>query len=170
MSGIEIAGLVLGSFPVLLNCLDYYRRGFEPLEEWWNFRTHFINFIDDIRHQMMRYNENMIQLLDPIIADNESLYELVQNAKDPRWTDGSLAAPLEQRLASEYERFLRVVNRMDEVVRSLERLLQIKDGNVCPEARLAAFPLSVPARLRTYWFLARYIGLDQKGSGHGNGI
>lgn len=84
MSGIEIVGLVLGSFPILLNCLDYYRKGFEPLEEWWNFRTRFIAFIDDISHQMMRYNENMIRLLDPIISDNYSLTALVQNAKDHR--------------------------------------------------------------------------------------
>ncbi|KAH0542502.1 hypothetical protein FGG08_003098 [Glutinoglossum americanum] len=130
MSGIEIAGLVLGSFPILLNCLDYYRKGFEPLEEWWNFRTHFIAFVDDIRHQMMRYNENMIRLLDPIIADNDDLNALVQDANDPRWTDGSLAIPLEQRLASECERFIRIIKRMEEVVGDLKRLLQIKDGNV----------------------------------------
>lgn len=82
MSGIEVAGLVLGSFPIILNCLDYYREGFEPLEEWWNFRTHFVAFIDDIRHQMMKYNENMIRLLDPIVANSDSLTTLVRDAED----------------------------------------------------------------------------------------
>ena len=130
MSGIEIAGLVLGSFPIILNCLDYYRQGFEPLEEWWNFRTHFIAFIDDISHQMMRYNENMIRLLDPIIADSDSLTALVRDAKDPRWTDGSLISPLGQRLAGEHGRFLRVVKRMEEVVADLKKLLRIKEGEV----------------------------------------
>jgi len=131
LTGIEVAGLVLGAFPILLNCLDYYREGFEPLEEWWNFRTHFIAFVDDVRHQMMRYNENMIRLLDPIITDNESLTKLVGNPRDPRWRDGSLDEPLEQHLASEHERFLRIVDRMNEVVEDLKKLLQIKDGRVC---------------------------------------
>jgi hypothetical protein len=140
MSGIEIAGLVLGGFPILLNCLDYYREGFEPLEEWWNFRTHFIAFVDDIRHQMMRYNENMARLLDPIIADNDSLTTLVRDAHDPRWTDGSLDALLEQRLASEYGRFVRVVMRMEEVVGDLKKLLQIKDGDVRFEHSWLPFP------------------------------
>jgi hypothetical protein len=131
MTGVEIVGFVLGGFPILLNCLDYYREGFEPLEEWWNFRTHFISFVDDIRHQMMRYNENMIRLLDPIISDSDSLTALVRNAKDPRWTDGSLCEALEQRLASEHERFLRIVERMENVVEYLKKLLQIKGSKVC---------------------------------------
>lgn len=130
MSGVEIAGLVLGSFPIMLNCLDYYRQGFEPLEEWWNFREHFVAFVDDIRHQMMRYNENMVRLLDPIVVKSDSLAALVRNANDPRWTDGSLTHPLEQRLASEHGRFLRIIQRMEEEIRDLKKLLGIRDGNV----------------------------------------
>ena len=133
MSGIEIAALVLGSFPIILNCLDYYREGFEPLEEWWSFRTHFIDFVDDISHQMMLYDGNMKRLLDPVIVDNDSLISLVQNAKDPRWTDGSLTHILEQRLTSEHERFLRIVQRMEKEIGGLKKLLGIKDGEVRPE-------------------------------------
>ena len=130
MSGIEVAGLVLASFPIILNCLDYYRKGFEPLDEWWSFRTHFIAFVDDINHQMMRYNGNMTRLLDPVIVDNDSLTSLVQNANDPRWTDGSLTHLLEQRLTSELARFLRIIQRMEEEIDSLKKLLGIKDGEV----------------------------------------
>ena len=130
MSGIEIAGLVLGAFPIILNCLDYYRKGFEPLEEWWAFRTHFIAFVDDINHQMMLYKGNMTRLLDPIIIDNDSLTSLVQNAKDPRWTDGSLTDLLEQRLPSELPRFLRIIQRMEEEICGLKKLLGVKNGEV----------------------------------------
>lgn len=132
MSGFEIAGVVLGGFPILLNCLEYYREGFEPLEEWWNFRTHFIAFVDDIRHQMMRYHENMIRLLDPIIADTDDLASLVRDSSlaDPRWHDGSLEGALKERLASEYDRFFRILARMEEVLAGLEKLLQIDNGKV----------------------------------------
>lgn len=96
MSGVEIAGLILGSFPITLSCLEHYCAGFEPLVEWWNFRTRFIAFVDDVEHQMMKYNENMIRLLDQIIPDSASLTTLILNNKDPRWTDGNLVTPLEQ--------------------------------------------------------------------------
>lgn len=131
MSGIEVAGLVLGAFPIVLKWLDYYREGFEPLEEWFNFRTHFIAFIDDIRHQGMLYHQSIILLLDPIIPDPGSLNALIQNATDPRWSDGSLTDILKKRLvASELERFLRIVQRMEKEIRGLKKLLAIKGGRV----------------------------------------
>ncbi|KAI9368517.1 hypothetical protein BJX61DRAFT_546444 [Aspergillus egyptiacus] len=130
-TGIEIAGLVLGAFPIILNCLDYYREGMEPLEEWWSFRTHFIEFVDSIKHQMMKYHENMARLLDPIITDNDVLAALIRDPTDPRWTDGSLDDPLERRLASECDRFFRIVERMEKVVKDLKHLLQI-DGDRLP--------------------------------------
>lgn len=129
MSGIEIVGLVLGAFPIILNGLESYRKGFETLEEWWQFRTHFIAFIDDVRHQMMKYNENMIRLLDPIIvcADNDKLANLlmIPNENHPTF---NLEKVLEGRLASELDRFLRIVHRMHELVLALNKLLQIEDG------------------------------------------
>lgn len=132
MSGIEIAGLVLGSFPIMLNCLEYYREGLEPLDNWLHFRKHFIAFVDEIEHQMMRYTENMIRLLDPIVKDNDSLVALVHDTADPRWTDdqGTLDKLVKNRLTSEHGRFLRIMHRMDETVRALKKFLGIKDGDV----------------------------------------
>ena len=130
MSGIEVAGLVLGAFPIVLKCLDNYREGLEPLNSWWTFRTDFIAFVDDIKHQTMKYNENMVRLLAPIISDDNSLTALVRNAKDPRWHDGSLSVPLEQRLANEHERVLRIIERMDKVMDALKKLLRIEGTKV----------------------------------------
>jgi hypothetical protein len=137
MSGFEIAGIVLGGFPILVKCLGHYQEAFEPLEEWWNFRTKFVAFIDDVRHQMMRYNENMIRLLDPIIADTDDLNNLVQdsNLLDPRWRNGSLDELLKQRLGSESDRFLRILGRMKGVMDELGSLLQIENGKVCRPSR-----------------------------------
>ena len=78
----------------------------------------------------MRYNDRMIQLLDHIVPGNGSLATLVRDANDPRWIDGSLNHLLEQRLASEDGRFLRIVEKIEEVVRDLEKLLGIRDGDV----------------------------------------
>ncbi|CAM1501131.1 Fc.00g102930.m01.CDS01 [Cosmosporella sp. VM-42] len=128
MSGVEVVGLVLGGFPILLNCLEYYRHGFEPLEEWWNFKTQFVKFVDDVKHQMMLYDQNLKRLLDPIVTDNETFNDLTADPSDPRWRDGSLASPLERRLSSELDRFLRIIDRMNKVMEDLRRLLQVEDG------------------------------------------
>ena len=97
-------------------------------------------FTDDISHQMMRYHENMIRLLDPVIADNASLSALVQHPKDPRWTDDSLTEALEHRLASEHGRFLRIIQRMEEDIENLKKFIGIKNGNVRRSVPAAAVP------------------------------
>ncbi|KAK7439446.1 hypothetical protein Landi51_11116 [Colletotrichum acutatum] len=130
MSGFEIAGAVLGGFPILLNCIEYYHGAFEPMENWWHFRNHLIEFVDDIRHQNMRYHENLIQLLDPIIPDNESLMTLIGDPTDLRWKDGSLEDHLKDRFPSELDRFLRTIERMHDVMLELYKVLQIQDGKV----------------------------------------
>ncbi|KAI3543763.1 hypothetical protein CSPX01_06086 [Colletotrichum filicis] len=128
MSGFEIAGAVLGGFPILLNCIDYYHTALEPMDNWWHFRDYFIHFVDDIRHQRMKYHENLIRLLDPIIPDNESLITLIGDPTDVRWKDGSLEDHLKDRFPSELDRFLRTIERMHEVMLELYKILQIQDG------------------------------------------
>lgn len=44
LTGVETAGLVLASFPLLISALEHYREGFESLKEWWKFRTEFLAF------------------------------------------------------------------------------------------------------------------------------
>jgi hypothetical protein len=130
MSGIEVAGIVLGTFPLVLGFLKKCREGFEPLDDWWHFRTKFIEFVDAIEHQKMLYRENMIRLLDPIVADTEILQAMVQDPRDPRWRDGKLDKEMEQRLASERDRFLRTCERMDKVMQELKDLLGVKHDGV----------------------------------------
>ncbi|RSL97551.1 hypothetical protein CEP52_010848 [Fusarium oligoseptatum] len=130
MSGIEVAGLVLGAFPIILNCLDYYQKGFKPLEEWWNFRVHFIEFIDDVRHEMMKYNQNLICLLDPIIADNDRLLNLVNNPNDPFWQDKAFEVHLKERLSNQTDRVFSILQNMHSLMEKLNKLLQIEGGQV----------------------------------------
>lgn len=70
----------------------------------------------------------MIRLLDPIIADNGTLTMLVNDGNASSWTDGSLNDDMKSRLASEHDRFLRVMKRMKDIMTELKGLLKIEDG------------------------------------------
>lgn len=41
MSGIEVAGLVLGAFPIVVEALEDYRELFGALKSWWRFQRTF---------------------------------------------------------------------------------------------------------------------------------
>lgn len=48
MSGIKVAGLILGAFPVVISALEGYRKAFKPLKSWWKFqRTFEVNEIKE---------------------------------------------------------------------------------------------------------------------------
>lgn len=133
MSGIEVVGLVLGAFPILLKCLAYYREGFEPLEEWWQFRSRFLDFSDNISHEMMKYRGNMLRLLESINihADDYNLMALLELPTDQIIPKTDLGKSLETYLGSELDRFLRIIGRMHELMMALFKLLQVENGEAC---------------------------------------
>lgn len=127
MSGFEIAGLVLGGFPILLNILDYYERSFAPLDEWWHFRRHFVQFVDDISQQQMLFQQNLALLLDPVIDDNETFTSLLNDPGATAWEAANLSEILGKRLGLHRTRFLRVLTDMDKLMIKLRKLLGVKD-------------------------------------------
>jgi hypothetical protein len=130
MSGLEIVGVVLGSFPILLNVLDYYRQSLQPLHDFVHFRTRLLAFTDKIRHQRMLYRQNMTELLKPTITRVEDRDALIDNANDPRWSDRSLELLLTGRLGGEEDRFIRIAGEMNDSLKALKKLLGIQEGSV----------------------------------------
>ncbi|RPA83858.1 hypothetical protein BJ508DRAFT_51884 [Ascobolus immersus RN42] len=130
MSGLEIAGLVLGGFPLLIEGLNAYRRHFEVLQNWFEFRVKFVEFIDDVNHQMMLYESNLQNLLDPIVSNLKELEELQTDLGHPLWKDGRLLVRLKERLGIQYARFVRIMERMERTIRQLKDLLQITNGGI----------------------------------------
>ncbi len=130
MSGFEVVGVVLGALPIIVKCLNKYREGFEPLEQWWMFRTHFSNFVDDFQEQTMEYEMNVESLLDHVITDRDERAVLSQ-FWDERWRNGSLERALKDMLPSEHDRVLYILGRIHKVVGEVEKSLQIQDGRVC---------------------------------------
>lgn len=57
-----MAGLVLGLFPLIVATLEAYEEGFEPLKDWWRFRSEFVQFIHVMGRQAAIFDENLEEL------------------------------------------------------------------------------------------------------------
>jgi len=151
MSGFEIAGVVLGAFPILLNVLECYQEGCEPLKEFWSFDRTFINFIDDLRHERMLYERTIKQLLEPLGMEEEERKALFISPEE--WGDDKLKDALAKRLGAEHDRFLRHIVRMDEIMSSFRKLLKtedVSDHARCRAADVSAEPIP-PATHQGPW-------------------
>lgn len=87
MPEFKIASAILGGVPVLVNMLDYYEWSLSPFDEWWNFQRRFMEFVNDVRHQRMLFQQNLELLLDPVIDDNE---KVCKSSRRP-WEAGGAA-------------------------------------------------------------------------------
>ena len=130
MSGVEIAGLVLGGFPLLVSALEHYREGFEPLKEWWMFRREFMSFIDDVGTQKIMFDNNLEKLLNPFIESDREMNDLLNSPKGPAWRQPALELKLKQRLLTSYDWYMKIITKMNTVIKELKLLLGIESGEV----------------------------------------
>ncbi|KAG8528974.1 uncharacterized protein KY384_006663 [Bacidia gigantensis] len=130
ITGVETAGLVLAAFPLLISALEHYREGFEPLADWWKFRTEFVAFIHVIDRQSLLFSENLEELLSPIISSEGEMGALLQNPLGPAWRDPRLESNLEDRLPKSYESYRNTIEDMNSCMAKLQEKLGIKDGKL----------------------------------------
>lgn len=130
LTGVETAGLVLASFPLLISALEHYREGFESLKEWWKFRTEFLAFVHDIGRQSVLFNENLEELLSPLITSDTEMSTLLEDPCGAAWRTPALEEKLKDRLPKSYQSYRNTIDDMYEAMDILQRKLGLEDGKV----------------------------------------
>jgi hypothetical protein len=130
MSGVEIAGLILGGFPLIISTLEHYRDGFEPLQEWWKFESEFGNFIEELGTQQARFDMSLEKLLAPFVTSDAQMNTLLSERSPEAWHDPQLKKELRGRLGSSYDWYVAICRKMSTTLDSLEERLGIVDGQV----------------------------------------
>jgi hypothetical protein len=77
MSGIEVAGLILGSFPLLISALEHYRQSAEALGVFWKIRREHKVWVHDLRICELAFERNLEALLLPLIIDDDAVQDLI---------------------------------------------------------------------------------------------
>ncbi|KUJ07975.1 uncharacterized protein LY89DRAFT_742271 [Mollisia scopiformis] len=118
MSGVEIAGFVLAAFPLLISALEHYRETAEVLEGWWNIKTEYKKCMRNIKYHQIVFEENLEELLLPLIADEEKLQRLLQNPGGHEWDDTELEKILQKRMPKTYSVYLDTIKMMAKTQKS----------------------------------------------------
>jgi hypothetical protein len=119
MSGVEAAGFVLAVLPLLISALEDYRTGFEPLKDWWRFRTVYKECYQNISIQKIFFEENLEQLLTSLVEDEDQLAALLEKPGGNGWKDPDLEEMLKKKMPKSYDLYLGVIEEMNDVVEKL---------------------------------------------------
>lgn len=125
MSGFEIAGVVLGAFPLVLSALEKYRELATRLGLWGKVHLEYKKWRDDLDFHQLLFTRQLRQLLLPLVVDDDKIRELLSSPGDHGWKDQSISNLLEERLGDSHQLYLEYINGIERVMGDINRELSI---------------------------------------------
>lgn len=126
MSGIEVAGLVLSAYPVLLGTAKDLREVFKDVQTWWRFEREFENFLSAVETEHIKYSLNLQILLGDLDIPEEKKENLQVCYIASGWHDVQTQAELRRRIQDRYyDWFMRQLAAMNKALEDLQRLLPV---------------------------------------------
>ena len=126
MSGIELAGIVLGAFPLLIAALEHYRGSAEVLEDWWQIKKEYKKCKNEIKVQELAFENNLERFLLPLIVDDHHITALIADPGGEEWKDPDLEVKLKGRLPKSYDLFLDTISDINATMDGLKEELGIR--------------------------------------------
>ncbi|KAK0616330.1 hypothetical protein B0T14DRAFT_245057 [Immersiella caudata] len=135
MSGIEVAGIVLGTFPVAIWALERYREAARVMGFWYEIRLEYQRSSNELKFHRLSFIRNLKQLLLPIVPDDTQLHRLIGDPGGEAWQDPAIQRALEARLQDSYDIYLEILSEMQRVMSDLNQELAIDNDAAQPKAR-----------------------------------
>ena len=132
LTGIEIAGITLALFPLIISALEHYESGFETIKEWVRFRGEFATFLNAFVRQQIFFRQNIEELLSPIVSSQYEMSLLIDHPGGSAWAASELNQSLRRRLPGKYECecYTTTVSYILKILEKLKSKLKISDEKV----------------------------------------
>ena len=112
MSGIEVAGIALAVFPILVDGLVHFVDGVQTIKHWRQYRIRLQDYADRLRTQKVYYEDTLEELLDGLVQSEDELKDLLAQPRGTIWKKPEYEAKLRQRLGRCYETYVQSSDKM----------------------------------------------------------
>ena len=131
VTGVETAGIILGSIPLIISALEHYAEGVGTIEKWWRYKRELASLKRILGAEYDRFLNTLEELLSGLVSD-AALASLLLAPGGPGWADAELNRKLQTRLRNSYNSYLDTVNDLNEVVSILKSKLELDpNGKAC---------------------------------------
>ena len=149
MSGVEVAGLVLGALPILLAGLQFYAEGIAVTKRYWKYREEVNSLLDDLKAESSIY-QNSIETILLGVVDARDVAEFLAKPGGDLWLAPSFERKLKKRLGTSYDAYLSTILKLCTTAETFKARLKLGDtGQVFyriltfgPETTLIYYSLS----------------------------
>lgn len=122
-SGLEIAGLVLAAFPLVIKGLGCYIDGVETMILWRRYRRQLADYQRQIETQRIWYLDTLEELLDGIVGTDAELTLLVADPGGVAWQKPEYDRRLRTRLDHSYEPYIATIRNLLDALQTIKEKL-----------------------------------------------
>ena len=125
VTGVETAGLVLASLPLLISALENYEDIVGPTKEFFRWRKYKRKLLQELYTLRASYDQAILVLLKPIAEPGEA-NAMMEDIDSDLWKTGSIADGLRATLGSAYDPLILTVREIAEILSSIAAHLNLK--------------------------------------------
>ena len=133
--GLEVAGVVLATFPLLLKGLKAYVEAIQTVKLWRRYKFELRGYAQRLSSQSVRYINTLETLFDGIVESEEELAALIYDPDGDAWQQPKYDSALRYRLDHGYDHFLDILNSMLEMLEHMTTKLDIREGGKVSRSR-----------------------------------
>lgn len=162
MSGLEVAGVVLGALPLVLSELEHYANGVASFKRYRRYRIHLQSMIDAVKTQKVIFEDTLEQLVTGIVR----IEEMANFIADPGSRSVMIEPSLKKRLAGSYDVYFANVDGMCTALAVIMNKLALgADGKVCQHSKSFIVCINCAnqkeAPIHGPWYLQRRVSTAQ---------
>ncbi|KAI0150958.1 hypothetical protein BJ166DRAFT_378472 [Pestalotiopsis sp. NC0098] len=140
MSGFEIAGIVLGAFPLAIEGLKMYEKLARQWDMWRQTGREYTKCLHELNYHRLSFESHLRRLLLPlVVVESQMIETLIASPKGQEWRDAALNDALRQRLDKSYDTYLGIMHSLQSLMVDAENHLGINSLDL--QARLLATEL-----------------------------
>ena len=128
MSGFEVAGVVLGAFPVALEGLKFAVDSMQTMKEWHRYRLKLQDYANMLATAHCFYCDTLDELWGDIVESEEMLNILEANPGGSEWQSPVYNRRLKERLGRSYDSYIQNVITIHQHLEYLSQSLGIEEN------------------------------------------
>ncbi|KAF2497515.1 hypothetical protein BU16DRAFT_316252 [Lophium mytilinum] len=148
MSGIEIAGLVLGAIPLVIAGLEYYEEGLGKVKAFWKWEDELSEAIRKLWGQYSSYELTIRGLLASITSEAE-LEEMMGDTTGKLWKSEDMCERLQEKLATAYQPYLYTASEIERIILEMTACLNLNKATQITRNELEAVVIANPRMMKS---------------------
>ncbi|KAK4203228.1 hypothetical protein QBC40DRAFT_318709 [Triangularia verruculosa] len=140
MSGFEVAGVVLGSIPLLISALEYYSQGVSTLQKWRKYEREFRCLIRNLQIERVKLQNVCEKLLNGLVPLSK-FETMIKSPGGEEWRTESIQRKIRQRLWEACDVFDQTIQDVKLATDELQQRLGSQNDGKVSELRRGIFTL-----------------------------